>query len=311
MISPSAAASSRTCTLGRVDEQQPAVVRGQRGAAAVGCGDECEHPADLPGAGAARRRCVRGARVQRRDADGVLAGSVVDPHDAVVAERLGQPGPHPGFGEQHARGPVAVGEAVHGAADGDDAGAPGAVGGDGVEPFGRGEPARRPVAARPGQPHVDRLGTGGGGERFQQPQLPGGLEHDAGAVGRGVARVELRLAGGSVVGVPAQVAAVQVDGVEVAPAFVIGQKRDAGAPPGPDEHRRGEVAVELPEDAGELAGGAAVRPQLAARTAAVALPPGHLALQRGAAQHRGHAGAGPGREIGDGSDGQPPRRDRR
>ena len=77
---------------------------------------------------------------------------------------------------------------------------------------------------------------------------------------------------GPVVGVSREARAVGAEGVDVAPALVVGEERDALA----DQHRGIQVAVDLGSQPGELAAALGVPPELARRAAPVALLPGHL-----------------------------------
>ena len=201
-----------------------------------GAGAELQHPADLAVAEAPCRRRGGRAWVERRDAHGVLAERVVHPHRAVLPQRRREAGPHACGGVQGAGRAVAVGEPVHGAADGDDAGPAGGVGADAAQPVAGGDAVRLAGGAGAAQADVD--GPGRRVEVVEEPQLSGRLVDDAGAVGGGVADVERGRAVGAVIGVAAQApdisTAVEPERVEVAPALVVGEERDAVA----DQHRR-------------------------------------------------------------------------
>ncbi len=288
----------------RVQYEQPAVVRGQRHRGAIGCGRELEHAAHRTRGEPAQRRGL-GTAVERGDAHGVLALGVVHPHRAILAQRPGQPGPDAGLAEQGAGRTVAVGEPVDRAADQRDARAPGAVGRGPGERAGRAEAVRVAGAARTTEPHVQPPGRGV--ERLEEPQLARRLVDDPLPVGAGVPHVERGGAGTTVVGVAPQAGAVDGERVEVAPALMVGQERDAQAPAAPHEHRGGELPVQLRGQPDELARPVGVPPQLARRAAPVALPPRHLPRDQRAGDDGGAAVAGQ-RDVGHRAEVQPPRR---
>ncbi|GDY74035.1 hypothetical protein SAV31267_035200 [Streptomyces avermitilis] len=248
-------------------------MRGDGGPAAVGGHREPDDTAELPGGEPARDGAGRGTG-RRGELQGVLALGVRHPHHvllAVHAEGARQPGAYAVFGGEGAGGPGAVGDPVDGAADGDRAAASGVVGRGGPEPAGRAHGVRLEVGALSAEPDVEasRLGPV---EVVEEPQLTGRGVDDAGAVGGRVPGVEAVDRG-----VPAQVRAVREGGVQRPDAFVVGEERDALSHPG----RVLDVPVQVRVEAYELAGlfplGVPVDPQLARRTAAVALPPGRLA----------------------------------
>src|SRR6202030_3984541 len=117
-----------------------------------------------------------------------------------------------------------------------------------------------------------------GGQAVETPDVARHVVDDAVAVGRRVACVEA-----VVVGVPAQVAAVEGGRVEVARALVVGQEDDAVI----DDHGGGELAVEIAEHAGEQRVFGARDPQPAGGAAAVALPVRRVAALRGQQDGRG------------------------
>ncbi len=102
--------------------------------------------------------------------------------------------------------------------------------------------------------------------RVVDPDLGGVLVDDAGAVGLGEPGVVL-----VVVGVAAEVGAVELRGVEVADPFVVGEEPD----PAPDPHRRSRVAGQAEQPA-EVPVPSPVDPQVAGRAAPVPLPPGRI-----------------------------------
>ncbi len=136
----------------------------------------------------------------------------------------------------------------------------------------------RPRAARAAEPDVELARLRASRPSTSQSRA-GAVEDDALAVGGGVAGVELA---GRVDPVAAQVAAVGRAGVQVGDALVVGQEREPVA----DPHRRGQVAVEVGLEAGELPAAVRVEPQLAGGAAAVALPPRGFAGERAEQQDR-------------------------
>ena len=188
-----------------------------------------------------------------------------------------------------------MGEPVHRAPDADDAGPAGGIRAHAAQPLARRDAVGLAGGAGAAEPDVEEPGFAV--EVVEQPELPGRLVDHPGAVGGGVPGVERGRAVGPVVGVAAQVRSPAVEGVEVAPALVVGEERDAVA----DQHRRVEVAVEVGGEAHERALG--VPPQLARGAAAVALLPRHLAGHGGREQHGRAFGAL--REIGQRAQRQP------
>ncbi len=111
-----------------VDQQQPAVVGGDRDAAAVRRDQQLVHAAEQA-VGDAAGRVARFDAADRRELQAVLALGVGHPHDlAALADHPRQPGAHTGLLGQGADGAVLVGDPVDGAADLDDAGAARLVG---------------------------------------------------------------------------------------------------------------------------------------------------------------------------------------
>lgn len=272
-----------------LDEQHPAVVRGDGDPVAVGRHGEPEDAAHLPGGDPARG----GARSDaggRGELQRVVALRVRHPHHPLLAlhpEGARQPGPYAVLGGERAGGAGAVRDPVDGAAHGDRA-APGrVVGRGGAEPAGGVHRERLEVDALPAQPDVEpaRLGPV---QVVQQPQLTGGRVHDPGAVGGRVPGVEAVDRG-----VPPQVGPVGEGGVQSPDALVVRQERDPVA----DPQRVLDVPVQLGVQPHEFTGrpGAlaalarAVDPQLARRAAPVPLPPGGLAAHRRGQQHGGGA----------------------
>ncbi|GAA3108084.1 hypothetical protein GCM10017687_20300 [Streptomyces echinatus] len=270
-----------------LDQEQPAVVRGHRGPAAVGGHGQLQHPAELSGGQAARGRAGHGAG-RGGELQGVVALGVRHPHRpllALGAEGARQPGADTGGGGQGAGGAGAVGDPVDPAAHTDGAAARGVVGGRLAEPAGGVDRPRPQIDAGAAEPDVQaaRLGAL---QVVQEPEFTGRAVDDPGAVaGRvpGVEAVPER-------GVPAQVGAVGEGGVQRAGALVVAEEGDPVT--GPD--RVLDVAVDLLVQPGELAGvlrafGGPVDPQLARRTAPVALPVGGLQAHRRGQQHGGRS----------------------
>lgn len=227
-----------------LDDQDPAVVRGDGEPAAVGGRRQVEHPAEPAGGQPARcgARCDPGGGCAL---EGVVALRVGDPDDVLIAvglEGTGQSGPYPGFDGQCAGRALPVGDPVDGAARPDGAAAAGTVRGRRVEVAPGVHGVRLEVGALAAEADVETAGSGAF-EVVEQPQFAGRGVADAGAVGRRVAGVE---AVG--LGVPAQVGAVGERGVERADAFVVGEEGETVA----DPHRAFDVAVEALVDPYEL-----------------------------------------------------------
>ena len=184
-----------------------------------------------------------------------------------------------------------MGEPVQAAAHDDGTRPARLVDGEAVHVLGGRHLVGPPAGPRTAEPDVQAAREGGGGEVVDHPQVARALVDHPGAVGGGVPGVE-----GVVVGVPAQVGAVVGAGVEVADALVVGEEGDPSA----DEHRAGEVAVDVGEQV------PAVQPDAAGGAAPVALPGGGL-VRRRAGQQQGPALAvdvGDG-DVRDGPPGQP------
>ncbi len=141
-----------------------------------------------------------------------------------------------------------------------------------------GDHPRRAGRGRRGELYVQLARPRGGVQAVQPPDVAGHVVDDVAAVGRRVAHVEA-----VVVGVPAQVAAVQGGGVDVAGALVVGQEDKAAV----DDHRGGELAGELAQHPGEQRVFTASHPQASGGAAAVALPVGRVAALRGQQHRRG------------------------
>ncbi len=118
-----------------------------------------------------------------------------------------------------------------------------------------------PAGARAAEADLELAGGGVGGQGVDEPEVPGALVDDPGAVAGGVPGVEL-----VVVGVAAQVGAVGQAGVEVADALVVGEEGDPAA----HEHRGVQVPFEVLQEL------APVEPEPAHGAAPVALPGGGL-----------------------------------
>ena len=228
------------------------------------------------------------------------SASVTQIADLRLGTHARQPGADArGVGERAHRA-VAVGQPLHGAADVDRAGATGRVD---AERLGVGQrlvdrcDGRLPRDARTGQLHLDRDGLAVGGEVVDAVQPAGALVDQP---RRAALEIAAEVAGvvAGVVAVPAQVAAVGGDRVDVAVALVVGQEHQPVA----DPHRVGELAVELGEEALELAAAVGVDPEPAARAAAVPLPRGGFAVHR--AHQDGRAAGVPG-QAADRAVGQP------
>lgn len=276
-----------------VQQEQPAVVRGDRQAFAVRVGDQLLDPADQAGGEPARCAVAAGPR-QGGDLDRVLALRVGDVRDlATAAEHLRQPYAHTGGVRDGAGGAVAVGEPVEAAADGHGAGAAGLVDRERVDVAGGRYLVRTTSRARAAEADLQLPGHGVG--RLQvvdQPHLARALVDDPPPVAGGVPGVER-----VVVRVAAQIGAVGPAGVEVADALVVGEEGDAA----PDEHRGCEVPVDVREQP------LAVQPQPSRRPAPVPLPGGGF-VRRCAGEQQGAPLAFDvgDRDVGDRAPRQPP-----
>jgi hypothetical protein len=161
---------------------------------------------------------------------------------------------------------------VHGAAHLDHAGLARLVAVDLAEMVVRGDHPGGAGGGGRGQLDIQPVRLRGGVQAVEPPDVARHVVNDAGAVGRGVAGVEA-----VVVGVPAQVAAVQGGRVDVAGALVVGQEHQAVT----DDHRSGELAAQVAEHAGEQRVLPAGDPEAAGGAAAVALPVRRVASLRG------------------------------
>ncbi len=112
---------------------------------------------------------------------------------------------------------------------------------------------------------------------LQQEQLPAGLVHEPASVA-----VQMPCAVPPMRRVPSQVSTVEIAGIDVAGAIVVGEEEQAAA----DQVRRGRVAhrCRYPYEAAIPR----IQPQLSGQSAAVALPAGRI--NAAAAQHAGSAG---------------------
>lgn len=177
-----------------LDEQHAAVVRGDRGPAAVGGHGEPEDPAQAA-RGEAARGGAGGESGGGRELQGVVALRVRHPDDpllALGAEGARQPRPDAGFVGERAGRARAVGDPVDGTAHRDRAAARGVVGGGRAEPAGGVHRERLPVGAPAAEPDL-QAARFGAVEVVEDPELTGGGVHDPGAVaGRvpGVVTVE-------------------------------------------------------------------------------------------------------------------------
>ena len=171
---------------------------------------------------------------------------------------------------------------MHRAAHLDHAGLAGLVAVELAEVVGGGDHPRRAGGGRRGELDVQLARLRVGGQAVEPPDVAGHVVDDAGAVGRGVAGVEA-----VVVGVPAQVAAVEGGRVEVPGALVVGQEDEAVV----DDHGGGELAVQLAEHPGEQRVVAAGDPEAAGGAAAVALPVRRVAALPGQQDGRGFRSA--------------------
>lgn len=124
---------------------------------------------------------------------------------------------------------------------------------------------------RTAQAHLKAARFAGRAQAVHQPQVAAALVDDALPVGGRVPGVEV-----GVVGVPPQVRAVRLAGVDVGDALVVGEERD----PVTHEHHRVQVPAQVRQQPG------AVQPHPAHRAAAVALPGGGLVRRLAGQQQR-------------------------
>ena len=221
-----------------VDDQQPAVPRGGRDGSSVrGRGQAGHVPEPARGEGGGVRLATRADDLQ-----GVGPRGVGDPDRLPgLAEHPRQPGPRPRVDVQRAGRAVLVRQPVHRAAHLDHAGLPGLVTAQAAQVVFGGDQPRRPRRGRGAQGDLQptrlrRLG------RVQDPDVAGHVVDDPLPV-----RGRVPCVHPVVVGVPADVAAVQRARVDVPGALVIGQEEQ----PGPDDHRAGQLAAEVREHPGE------------------------------------------------------------
>ena len=229
--------------------------------------------------------------VGRADLDRVLAFGVGHPGDqSGAAQHLRQPGADPGGHRQGTGRAVPVGQPVDRAADLDGAAPAGVVAAQAAQVgLGRDDPAG-PARGRRAEDELEPPGLAVRVERVQQPQVARAVVDDPRPVGARVARVEAVM-----VGVPAQVAAVERAGVHVAGALVVGQERQPPA----GHHRAGQLAAQRPEHPAERTVraepvGRRGHPQPARGPAPVALPCGRVPSQPVQQRDR----AGPHRQVG-------------
>ena len=219
-------------------------------------------------------------RIAGADLQPVAATSVGRPDDLSVGPQyLRETRPHARYDRHGPRGPIPVGQPVHGSANLDRAGPPAMVDGQRADVVLARDQARRPAARGRAERDVepDRLGRL---QIIEQPQLATTRVDDPLPVGAGLPRVPAL-----VVGVPPQVATVQRAGVDVAGALVVGKEREPPA----DDHRAGELGRQVREHAPERARDPVSRarctgnnrrrgadPQASGRATAVALPVGRI-----------------------------------
>ncbi len=205
----------------------------------------------------------------RSDLERVVPGGVGDPdHLAGVAEHPRQPGPGGGIHVQRTGRAVLMRQPVHRPAHLNHASLTGLVGVQAAQVVLRRDQLRRAARGRGTQGDLEpaRLRRV---RAVQNPDVAGHVVHDPLPVGRRVPGVQAIM-----IGMPGDATAIQRAGIDVAGALVIGQEKQPPA----DEHRAGQLAIEVGEHPGEqgvLVGG---RPQLAAGAAPVSLPVRHLVV---------------------------------
>ena len=261
---------------GHVDGQQPAVVRGGGDRNPVRGSSQAGHVPEKTfgepnGAGLS-------GSFHRGDLQGVITGGIGDPdHLAGVAEHARQPRPGRRIDVQRAGRAILVRQPVHRTPHLDHAGLTGLIAIQRAQVILRrdqpGGPARRRGAEGDLElPRLRRVRAG------QDPDVTRHVVHDPLPVGGRVPGVLAVM-----IGMPGDAAAVQRAGVDVAGVLVVGQEEQ---PPG-DDHRAGQLAVQVREHPGEQGVPGRGGPQLAGPAAAVPLPErgltDHAAGQQGGA----------------------------
>ncbi len=250
-------------------------VRGGRDGRPVRRGGQADHVSEL--AFGQPDGLDAGFAGHRADLQRVGAGRVGDPDRLPgFAEHPRQPGPGRGIDRQRAGRAVLVRQPVHRAAHLDHAGLPGLVAIQAAQVIAGGDQPGGAGRRRGTQGDLELAGLRRVGA-VQDPDVAGHVVDDPLPVRGRVPRVHP-----VVVGVPADAAAVQRARVDVPGALVIGQEEQ----PPCDQHRRGELAVQAGEHAGEQRVRAGGGPQLAAGAAAVPLPERGLGVHPAGEQGR-------------------------
>ncbi len=230
------------------------------------------------------------------DLQDLLPGLVAD-HDQplAVVEPVDEPVAHPVPAAMLEHGPLVVEETEGLAPGGDGQGAALGVEAGAVQEAAGADELAVALDPRAAVDHLHQLFLVRG--HVVDVEVRAGMVDDAPTVAAGVADVVVL-----VVRVSAQVRAIRPDAVEVADALVVADEEDAPVrlvQPLGDPHGRGDVPLQLLQDALEVAVTLAVDPELAGRAAPVALPAGrvpgvasqdHLAV--------GAEGDGAGRAVG-------------
>ena len=233
-----------------VDGQQPAVVRGRGDRSPVRGSSQAGHvpektfsqPNDAGFTGSFAASSLQAGTVHRGDLERVVAGGVGDPdHLAGIAEHPRQPRPGAGIHVQRAGRAVLVRQPVHRTPHLDHAGLTGPVAVQRAQVILRRDQPRRPARRRGTQRDLQpaRLRRV---RAVQDPDVPGHVVHDPLPVGGRVPGVPAVM-----IGMPGDAAAVQRAGIDVAGALVIGQEEQPPA----DQHRAGQLAVDVREHPGE------------------------------------------------------------
>ena len=273
---------------GEVDDEQPAVVRGEGCEPPVGRAGELQDPPQT----ARPEPTGRHRPVRRTELQDVVALGVGHPHHDRPVVVAGTPGPV-GGGRDDDRQPAAdaghvgdrphrsvtVGEPVDGPADLDRARPAGPVGREVAERVLDVDRRGPPGGPRAAEPDVDPRRGAVGRQVVEDEEVAEALVDTPFAVPGQRPRVAVR-----VVGVPAQAGAVEADRVDVAPALVVADQGQALA----DPHRVAELPVELGQEPDEATAAVGIDPELARIAAAVALPRRSPAAVRvGPEDHRG------------------------
>ena len=278
-----------------VDGQQPAVVRGRGDRIPVRGSSQAGHvpektfgqPNDAGFSGSFPRAPPAAPSTGAISSASSPVASVTQTTWPVSPSTRGSLARAAGIHVQRAGRAVLVRQPVHRTPHLDHAGLTGLVAVQRAQVILRRDQPRRPARRRGAEgdlqlPRLRRV------RAVQDPDVPGHVVHDPLPVGGRVPGVPAVM-----IGMPGDAAAVQRAGIDVAGALVIGQEEQPPA----DQHRAGQLAVQVGEHPGEQGVRGRGGPQLARPAAAVPLPERGLAdhaagEQGGARVLDGHVGDG-------------------